>query len=98
MGGYEGDGDITNPANQSEFRDYIMKNTNREGVHFVMADGVSMLKLMATINTNHSLLIESWTVVSGSNLHALRDDAFTCQKCVSLVLVKERVGQPRKEF
>lgn len=41
VGGYEGDGDITEPANQSEFRNYVMDNTDGEGVHFVMADGVS---------------------------------------------------------
>ena len=41
VGGYEGDGDITTPANQSEFRNYVMDNTDGEGVHFVMADGVS---------------------------------------------------------
>ena len=45
VGGYEGDGDITNPANQSEFRDYVMENTEGQGVHFVMADGVSKTTL-----------------------------------------------------
>ena len=39
-GGYDGDGDITNPENVTEFRDYVLSCTG-QGVHFVMADGVS---------------------------------------------------------
>lgn len=41
VGGYNGDGDITRPDNQSEFRNYVMKHTEGKGVHFAMADGVS---------------------------------------------------------
>jgi cap1 methyltransferase len=39
VGGYNGDGDITRPDNQSEFRNYVIENTEGKGVHFVMADG-----------------------------------------------------------
>ena len=39
--GYDGDGDITKPENQTEFRNYVMENSEGKGVHFVMADGVS---------------------------------------------------------
>lgn len=41
VGGYNGDGDITRPENQSEFRNYVMQHTEGKGVHFAMADGVS---------------------------------------------------------
>ena len=42
VGGYSGDGDITRPDNQSAFQDYVMEQTEEKGVHFVMADGVSV--------------------------------------------------------
>ena len=41
VGGYHGDGDVTKTANIEAFRDYVMKCTDNQGVHFVMADGVS---------------------------------------------------------
>ena len=37
--GYDGDGDITKTDNLLELQEYVMDQT--EGVHFVMADGVS---------------------------------------------------------
>ena len=40
VGGYEGDGDVTQPDNLQAFREYVMEQTNGKGVHFVMADGV----------------------------------------------------------
>ena len=41
MGGIHGDGDVMRSDNQREFRKFVLENTNNEGVHFVMADGVS---------------------------------------------------------
>ena len=38
--GVEGDGDITNPENLTEFAKFVLSSTNEQGVHFVMADGV----------------------------------------------------------
>lgn len=46
VGGYEGDGDITNPDNLSEFKSYVLKCTEGKGVHFVMADGVSKIMVV----------------------------------------------------
>ena len=40
VGGYDGDGDITNPDNLTEFQHYVLELTDGLGVHFVMADGV----------------------------------------------------------
>ena len=41
VNGIDGDGDIMNPANLIAFRDFVLKNTDGLGVHFVMGDGVS---------------------------------------------------------
>lgn len=38
-GGYDGDGDITEPNNVEEFKNYVLTCTEGRGVHFVMADG-----------------------------------------------------------
>lgn len=38
-GGYEGNGDITDPENINEFQSYVNSCTGDKGVHFVMADG-----------------------------------------------------------
>uniref|UniRef100_H3ADY8 Cap-specific mRNA (nucleoside-2'-O-)-methyltransferase 1 n=1 Tax=Latimeria chalumnae TaxID=7897 RepID=H3ADY8_LATCH len=38
-GGIDGDGDITRPENLTAFRNFVMENTDRKGVHFLMADG-----------------------------------------------------------
>lgn len=39
-GGIDGDGDITRPENITAFRNFVLDNTDRKGVHFLMADGV----------------------------------------------------------
>ena len=39
--GYNGDGDITRLDNLQEFQSYVLKQSEDNGVHFVMADGVS---------------------------------------------------------
>lgn len=44
-GGIDGDGDITRPDNISAFRNFVLDNTDRKGVHFLMADGVGDLFL-----------------------------------------------------
>ncbi|XP_036447172.1 LOW QUALITY PROTEIN: cap-specific mRNA (nucleoside-2'-O-)-methyltransferase 1 [Colossoma macropomum] len=38
-GGVEGDGDITRPENITAFRNFVLENTERRGLHFLMADG-----------------------------------------------------------
>ena len=43
MNGYNGDGDITKPENLVAFKEYVMTQTDGNGVHFVMGDGVSTL-------------------------------------------------------
>ena len=36
----QGDGDVFRRANQQAFLKYVMKRTDNQGVHFMMADGV----------------------------------------------------------
>lgn len=38
-GGIDGDGDITRPENISAFRNFVLDSTERQGLHFLMADG-----------------------------------------------------------
>uniref|UniRef100_A0A665T9Y8 Cap-specific mRNA (nucleoside-2'-O-)-methyltransferase 1 n=1 Tax=Echeneis naucrates TaxID=173247 RepID=A0A665T9Y8_ECHNA len=38
-GGVDGDGDITRPENMTAFRNFVLENTERRGLHFLMADG-----------------------------------------------------------
>ncbi|XP_036943009.1 cap-specific mRNA (nucleoside-2'-O-)-methyltransferase 1 [Acanthopagrus latus] len=38
-GGVDGDGDITKPENITAFRNFVLENTERKGMHFLMADG-----------------------------------------------------------
>uniref|UniRef100_A0A3Q3IKW6 Cap-specific mRNA (nucleoside-2'-O-)-methyltransferase 1 n=1 Tax=Monopterus albus TaxID=43700 RepID=A0A3Q3IKW6_MONAL len=38
-GGVDGDGDITRPENVTAFRNFVLENTDRKGLHFLMADG-----------------------------------------------------------
>ena len=52
MKGVEGDGDIFNPDNQKAFIDFVLNNTDGQGVHFVMADGVGKYK--HTYNVHYS--------------------------------------------
>ncbi len=49
VGGYEGDGDITNPDNLIAFREYVLEQTEGKGVHFVMGDGVSYIYIHTTV-------------------------------------------------
>jgi cap1 methyltransferase len=42
--GYDGDGDVTSLDNLQAFQEYVLEVTRGEGVHFVMADGVSTLE------------------------------------------------------
>lgn len=57
VGGYSGDGDITRPDNQLEFINYVKENTEGKGVHFAMADGVSVkpLSLPSQLSLSASL-------------------------------------------
>ena len=43
VGGYDGDGDIFREDNLTEFRNFVVENSDMRGVHFVMADGVGVL-------------------------------------------------------
>ena len=45
VNGYDGDGDITRPDNLIAFKEYVISQTEGRGVHFVMADGVSVVTL-----------------------------------------------------
>lgn len=38
----DGDGDVFNSKNQDEFRKFVLEGTDGLGVHFMMADGVSV--------------------------------------------------------
>lgn len=40
-GGVDGDGDITRPENVTAFRNFVLESTERRGLHFLMADGVT---------------------------------------------------------
>jgi cap1 methyltransferase len=44
-GGIEGDGDIFRPENQKAFIQFVKDNTDNQGVHVVMADGVCLYNL-----------------------------------------------------
>ena len=46
VNGFDGDGDITKPENIEEFKQYVHDCTDGQGVHFVMADGVSVYRYM----------------------------------------------------
>ena len=43
VGGHRGDGDIFREDNLTEFRKFVVENSDGKGVHFVMADGVRIL-------------------------------------------------------
>jgi len=53
-GGAEGDGDIYNPENLVEFQRFVLENTHQQdpGVHFIMADGVSVLYMKLLLATS----------------------------------------------
>jgi cap1 methyltransferase len=46
VGGSEGDGDVYRPDNLTEFQNFVLENTDQQGVHFMMADGVSIICVM----------------------------------------------------
>ena len=52
VGGGDGDGDIYRPDNLTAFRDYIQQSTDGQGLHFMMADGVSHHSVFEVQNTN----------------------------------------------
>ena len=62
VGGLEGDGDIFRPDNQEAFIKFVHDNTEGQGVHFVMADGVSMQYLLSLFIITHRnrVFILSW--------------------------------------
>ena len=42
VGGLEGDGDIYQPDNLLAFQEFVKQSTDDKGLHFMMADGVSL--------------------------------------------------------
>ena len=48
VGGSDGNGDIMKSENLEEFQNFVLDNTNEQGVHFVMADGVSEISPAST--------------------------------------------------
>jgi cap1 methyltransferase len=46
--GKDDDGDVYKPENIAHFRNHVLKNTDGQGVHFMMADGVSLINLNLT--------------------------------------------------
>ena len=51
--GYKGDGDVTRLDNLQEFQKYVLEQTDGDGVHFVMADGV---RTTVAILQTHTIL------------------------------------------
>ena len=47
--GIDGDGDVYKPDNLQEFRKFVMDSTDGRGVHFVMADGVRVLRIFFSL-------------------------------------------------
>lgn len=45
-GGVDGDGDITRPENITAFRNFVLENTEKRGLHFLMADGVRLFQII----------------------------------------------------
>ncbi|MED6282441.1 Cap-specific mRNA (nucleoside-2'-O-)-methyltransferase 1 [Ilyodon furcidens] len=66
-GGVDGDGDITRPENVTAFRNFVMENTDRRGLHFLMADGgfsVEGQENIQEILTKQLLLCQFLTALS----------------------------------
>lgn len=42
--GVKEDGNVFDPVNLSSLKEHVLKNTEDKGVHFLMADGVSIKK------------------------------------------------------
>lgn len=53
--GAKGDGDVFDPDNIESLTDFVMAKTDNLGVHFMMADGVSLLFMLLFL-----YLIRSW--------------------------------------
>jgi len=53
VNGIDGDGDVYRPENIEAFRQYVLSQTNGQGVHFMMADGV----ITHLINFNNYILV-----------------------------------------
>lgn len=49
-GGVDGDGDITRPENITAFRNFVLENTEKRGLHFLMADGVRLFQIIQKKN------------------------------------------------
>lgn len=47
--GANGDGDVCCPENIQSFKESLLLDTHNEGVHFMMSDGVSIIKLFFNI-------------------------------------------------
>lgn len=71
-GGIDGDGDITRPENISAFRNFVLESTEKRGLHFLMADGVSWLTCVWLVmfdddggvySVRYGALDEMWVVV-----------------------------------
>ena len=58
QGGYNGDGDITKLENLQAFQEYVLEVTDGEGVHFVMADGVSYINHLYCFKYLHGMKLE----------------------------------------
>lgn len=41
----DGDGDITRPENITAFRNFVLENTDKRGLHCLMADGVRLSRI-----------------------------------------------------
>lgn len=62
----DGDGDITRPENITAFRNFVLENTDKRGLHCLMADGVGLSDKAHTHFCNKFQLIELKTTASFS--------------------------------
>lgn len=53
-GGVDGDGDITRPENITAFRNFVLENTDKRGLHCLMADGVRLSAAVISARANES--------------------------------------------
>lgn len=63
----DGDGDITRPENITAFRNFVLENTDKRGLHFLMADGVRLSDKAHALFCNRFRLIELKSTASCSN-------------------------------
>ncbi|XP_049446177.1 cap-specific mRNA (nucleoside-2'-O-)-methyltransferase 1 [Epinephelus fuscoguttatus] len=83
-GGVDGDGDITRPENMTAFRNFVLENTERRGLHVLMADGgfsVEGQENIQEILSKQLLLCQFLTALStlrtGGNFVCKTFDLFT---------------------